>query len=92
MTDSLRAAMPSIDKIASKAQELATHSWEYGAVSQALIEIYDPSLSPFFGPAHSLESIEEEAIAQARGLTYAKKYIRTDQNALIDGEGMDNPI
>jgi hypothetical protein len=29
----------------------------------------------------------EVRIPQARGLLYAKGYIRTDQNTLIDGEG-----
>jgi hypothetical protein len=77
----------SIDIIASKAQALASHSWEYGAVSHALLEIYDPSLSPFFGTALNLDGVDSESIAQARGLTYAKNYIRTNQSILIDGEG-----
>jgi hypothetical protein len=73
-----------IDKIAARAEELATHSWEYGAVSNALIEIYDPSLSPFFG---DISTVRKETYSKARGLQYAKKFIVTDKDVLCDGEG-----
>jgi hypothetical protein len=77
-----------VDKIASKARELAQHSWEYGAISHALLEIYDPNLCPFFGPIpDKTNDLVEVKIPQARGLLYAKEYIRTDQSTLIDGEG-----
>jgi hypothetical protein len=73
-----------IDKIAARAEELAAHSWEYGAVSNALIEIYDSSLSPFFG---DISTVGKETYSKARGLQYAKKFIVTDKDVLCDGEG-----
>jgi hypothetical protein len=73
-----------IDKIAARAEELAAHSWEYGTVSNALIEIYDSSLSPFFG---DISTVGKETYSKARGLQYAKKFIVTDKDVLCDGEG-----
>jgi hypothetical protein len=77
-----------IDKIASRAEDLATHSWEHGALSSALLEIYSPFLSPFFGPFKLKKWLGTTALKEARGLNYAKRFIRTDQDTLIDGEGM----
>lgn len=80
-------AVSNLDEIAARAEESAAHSWEYGAVSHALLEIYDPSVSPFFGAYNSLEEIGDDTIRNARGLKFAKRFIRTDQSTLIDGEG-----
>ena len=82
---------PAIRKIAAKAQTLASHSWEYGAVSHALLETYDPDLSPFFGSTLTVDDIVKEKISQAEGLAYAKKFICVDQSTLIDGEGTQLP-
>jgi len=38
-----------IEKVASLAQSLPSHSWEYGAAAEALLELHDPLLS-VFGP------------------------------------------
>jgi hypothetical protein len=73
-----------VDKIAAKAKELAAHSWEYGAVSHALLEVYDPTLSPFFGDNYG---VADQLISNACGLTYAKDFIHVDQDELCDGEG-----
>ncbi|CAN9277558.1 unnamed protein product [Alternaria alternata] len=79
--------IPLIDKIAGKAKDMASHSWEYGAVSQALIEIYDPDLSPFFGHLYNVDRNHEEALMGCSGLQYARKFIVVGQDVLCDGEG-----
>ena len=80
-------AVPQFGKIAERARKYAKHSWEYGAVSHALLEIYDPTLSPFFGDFCSLEELDDDKIQQATGLKYAKEFICTGQATLLDGEG-----
>lgn len=77
------SASSRIDFVARKSQELASHSWEYGVISEALIELYNPELSVF----SQIDILKSEYDAVA-GLDYAKKYISTDKEILIDGEGM----
>jgi len=79
--------VPQVGKIAERAKEYAKHSWEHGAVSHALLETYDPTVSPFFGDFCSLEELDGDKIQQAAGLKYAKKFICTGQDTLLDGEG-----
>lgn len=75
---------PSLQLIEQKAKRLAGHSWEYGVILEALLELHNPELSvfakqPAFFSANALESVE--------ALKYVKDFIKTDGPVLIDGEG-----
>lgn len=75
-----------ISDVLAKAIEVATHSWEYGTVAEAILEWRDSSLSiwnnPF--PGGSGPKLDHANIA---ALSYAKPYIRTDNTTLVDGNG-----
>ncbi|ORY09815.1 hypothetical protein BCR34DRAFT_486633 [Clohesyomyces aquaticus] len=76
-----------LDKIVQVAKELAKHSWEYGAVSQALVEVYNPEISLFADTIDFKTHRESGVFKEAKGLVYAKQFIRLDQQTLVDGEG-----
>jgi hypothetical protein len=70
-------------KIEEQAKSLARHSWEYGVVFDALLETHSPHLSVYASavppPAFDLEVVP--------ALQFARKFIKTDRDTLIDGEG-----
>ncbi|KAF2722629.1 hypothetical protein K431DRAFT_319569 [Polychaeton citri CBS 116435] len=70
-----------------QADRLATHSWEYGTVAEALLELFDPHLavfSPYAFPSGKLPTPEPTRV---RSLSYAGPHIRLDNVTLIDGDG-----
>ena len=76
-----------IHKVLARACDKASHSWEYGATAQALLEFHTPELcvfgpDPF--PEGCLPEIDEHKVP---GLIYAKRFIETDERILIDGDG-----
>lgn len=72
---------------ADRAQELASHSWEYGTASQALLELYDPRLSVFSPQAFPGGKIPESNPHLVPALAYAKRQIRLNNETLVDGDG-----
>ncbi|KAF8996258.1 family 88 glycosyl hydrolase [Cyathus striatus] len=65
---------------------LPSHSWEYGAAAEALLELYDPHLS-VFGPApFPVPIVEKESVMS---LAYASKkiVIGRGQDGLSNGDG-----
>jgi len=79
-----------IQKVASVAESLPSHSWEYGTAVEMLLELYNPELSvfgdaPFDQKANSFDGV--------KALTYAKSHIilnladAAGANILIDGDG-----
>jgi hypothetical protein len=74
-----------IEKVLAKAQESASHSWEYSTVFEALLEYRDPTRSIFHDPfpAHETPVNAEELEA----LRYVKPLIRTDSTTLCEGNG-----
>lgn len=79
-----------INAVLQQAVRVATHSWEYGTVAEALMEWYDPAISiwnnPFPGgqvPTLNVEDVD--------ALTYIKPHIRTDNITLVDGAGKHTP-
>jgi hypothetical protein len=75
-----------IKKVVQEAKSLASHSWEYGAVSQALLELQNPELSVFAINSTNSTSL----LTNVEGLEYAKKFIRTTDDTLVDGTGIVN--
>lgn len=83
----LKMLVEPVELVVRKAKELAHHSWEYGVVSEALIELYDPHLSVF---SEDLAKVRERSSCKdsnVAGLEYAQRFIRLDQQTLADGEG-----
>ncbi|KAG7086885.1 hypothetical protein E1B28_002805 [Marasmius oreades] len=80
-----------IQKVSSQASILPSHSWEYGTASEALLELYNRSLSVFgcnpFPPGPGPESLASGG--GVPGLEYAsqKIVIGDPPNGLADGDG-----
>jgi hypothetical protein len=75
------------DTVATRACNKAKHSWEYGAASEALLELYNPELSVFGAdpfPDGKLPSIDPHSI---RALQFVRPFIQTSSHILIDGDG-----
>jgi hypothetical protein len=75
-----------ISTVLSKAIEVATHSWEYGTVAEALLEWNNSSLTiwnnPF--PNGQVPSLD---IDNVQALRYIKPLIDTNSDTLINGDG-----
>lgn len=66
---------------------LASHSWEFGAASEALLELENPEISvfgenPFPIPTSSI--CNQSSLA---ALEYVKPYIQLNSSELVDGDG-----
>ncbi|KAJ7283414.1 hypothetical protein C8J57DRAFT_1447551 [Mycena rebaudengoi] len=76
-----------IARVALRAEELPSHSWEYGTAAEALLELYDPHLSVFAPTAlFPVPTVSRDCV---RSLQYAanKIVLGTGENGLSDGEG-----
>lgn len=76
-----------INNIISQGRLLASHSWEYGALSEALLEWYNPESSVFGRDAFPDGKIPLLQVGEVQSLSYAKPNIRTNSTTLIDGDG-----
>ncbi|KAL0568394.1 hypothetical protein V5O48_013592, partial [Marasmius crinis-equi] len=75
-----------IQAVSSLAQSLPSHSWEYGTASQALLELYNSSLSVFGCDPFNVD-VQPYGV---RGLEYAQQVITISEdgkNALASGDG-----
>jgi hypothetical protein len=75
-----------INLVLAKALEVATHSWEYGTVSQALLEWQNASLSIWNNPFPK-SAVPKLDWNDVEALTYLEPHIRLDNVTLIDGDG-----
>lgn len=73
--------------VASQAQKLSTHSWEYGTLSQALLELYSPDLTAYSHYAFPHGIIPKVPYQDVPSLDYAAQHIRLNTSTLIDGDG-----
>jgi hypothetical protein len=74
-----------IEKVLAKAQETASHSWEYSTVFEALLEYRDPARSIFHDPFPEYEiPVKSEDLEAVR---YVRPFIRTDSTTLCEGNG-----
>ncbi|KAJ8073391.1 hypothetical protein PM082_011666 [Marasmius tenuissimus] len=86
-----RAAFPfnpgfNIEKVAALAEQLPTHSWEYGSAAEALLELYNPDISVFGSSPFPVPAIPKSEI---RSLQYADDRITigVPPNIFADGAG-----
>ena len=82
------AMPPSIAKVLDRAKEITSHSWECGALSEALLELFNPELSVFADdpfPSGRLPMFEDGA--RVPGLSYARQHIVRHGPTLADAEG-----
>ncbi|KAF9457817.1 hypothetical protein BDZ94DRAFT_1174858 [Collybia nuda] len=75
-----------IAKVAKLAESLPSHSWEYGATTQALLEFHDPLLSVFGPTPFPVQAYEKGSV---KALAYAadKILLGVGVNGLADGDG-----
>lgn len=80
-----------IQKVVALAESLPSHSWEYGMAAEALLELYNASLTVFGEAPLPVPTVSH---TEVKGLKYAKSKITLNQgqgrikvNALADGEG-----
>lgn len=75
-----------INLVLQKAVQVATHSWEYGTVAEALLEWHNPKDSIWNDPFPN-GTIPTLDIANTPALSYVKPYINTTGSTLVDGDG-----
>lgn len=76
-----------IAKVIAQGQRLATHSWEYGAFSEALLEWYNPDSSVFGKSAFPDGKVPVLQVDQVQSLSYVLPHIWTNSTTLVDGDG-----
>ncbi|KAI1800174.1 hypothetical protein F4811DRAFT_540260 [Daldinia bambusicola] len=76
-----------INSIISQGQRLATHSWEYGAFAEALLEWHTPSASVFGDNPFPDGKIPVLQVDSTPSLSYAKPHISANSDTLVDGDG-----
>jgi len=77
--------VPLVEK---QARRLSTHSWEYGTAAEALLEFHSPEISVFGEDPFPGGRIPYVDWTDVPALTYVEPFIRTDNDTLIDGDGM----
>ncbi|KAJ4287373.1 hypothetical protein N0V90_012772 [Kalmusia sp. IMI 367209] len=75
-----------IGAVLQKAIQVATHSWEYGTVAEALLEWNDPDLSIWHNPFPD-GKVPTLNVEDVSALTYIEPHIRTNSTTLVDGDG-----
>lgn len=75
-----------INAVLTQAVRVATHSWEYGTVAEALLEWDTPQLAIWKNPFPDGQ-VPTLNVDDVSALTYIKPHIRTDNVTLVDGDG-----
>lgn len=77
------------ERVLKRAISLASKSWEYGTLAQAMLELQNPSLTVFASepfPHSELPLVHDPSMVL--GLQYARSVIQTNNtDLLVDGEG-----
>lgn len=76
--------LPSLERVESRARQLASHSWEYGVVFEALLELHNPEFSVF---AKQPAFFSNDPLNDVEAIKCIRDCIQTDSATLIDGEG-----
>ncbi|KAJ4358429.1 uncharacterized protein N0V89_003012 [Didymosphaeria variabile] len=82
-----------IAKVATRAKELAAHSWEFGTAAEALLELENPELSVFHKHAFSHGKIASEVDNRCQSLKYVAQHIQIDGSKTLcaDDTGVADP-
>ncbi|KAI1342852.1 Six-hairpin glycosidase-like protein [Xylariaceae sp. FL0016] len=72
-----------IPKVVEQAERLATHSWEYGTLSETLLELFSPEVSVFGSQTFPYGSIPIVDPDSNRALIYARTHIKLGESNLI---------
>lgn len=81
-----------VANVMARALNVSAHSWEYGTTAQALLELRNPQISVFGDPFPHDQLPTALGIENVPSLTYAKPFIRLDNDTVIDGDGEPLPI
>ena len=76
-----------VANVMARALNVSAHSWEYGTAAEALLELSNPQISVFGNPFPHDKLPTVVSIEKIPSLTYAKPFIRLDNDTLIDGDG-----
>ncbi|KAI2617351.1 hypothetical protein GGR54DRAFT_203802 [Hypoxylon sp. NC1633] len=76
-----------VESIITQGQRLATHSWEYGTFSEALLEWYNPSFSVFGNNTFPGGEIPVLQVGTTKSLSYAEPHIVTNSDTLVGADG-----
>ncbi|KAK8035782.1 hypothetical protein PG991_001855, partial [Apiospora marii] len=76
-----------ISNVIAQGHRLATHSWEYGAFAEALLEWHDPRLSVFGADPFPGGGVPVVQVGDVQALAYARPHIWTNSSTLVDGDG-----
>ncbi|KAK2604185.1 hypothetical protein N8I77_007134 [Diaporthe amygdali] len=76
-----------INNVIMQGRRLASHSWEYGTLSEVLLEWDNPDLSVFGKDAFPKGEIPVLQISDVQSLSYAMPHIWTNSTILVDGDG-----
>lgn len=80
-----------VERALIKAQQSASHSWEYSTVFEALLEYHNPQLSVFHHDPFPHGQVPRVSIEEVEALRYVRLHIRTDTAGLSDGNGALDP-
>lgn len=75
-----------IEKVVELAKSKPSHSWEYGAATEALLELYDPELS-VFGSCPFPVQVKNPSQVVALDYAASRITIGTGPDALSKGDG-----
>ena len=76
-----------VAKVLSQAITLATHSWEYGTATEALMEWQNPEYSVFGANPFPNGKIPTLDINKVEALSYVKPHIRTGNVTTLVASG-----
>ncbi|GAB7343004.1 hypothetical protein MBLNU457_g1099t1 [Dothideomycetes sp. NU457] len=74
------------DFIESRARHLASHSWEYGTLSHALLSLHNPELTVFSPSAFPHGNLPELPLPLPAGLAYAQEHISVTADTLYPSD------
>ena len=74
------ASPATILKVLGVAQSVAKHSWEYGTVTQALLDWHDPDLSIWNKPFPDGNAVPQLNPDEVEALQYIKPFIEVNGN------------
>lgn len=76
---------------AQKMIDLASHSWEWGTASEALLELYDPDLSVFGSSPFPGGNVPTANPSSTFALQYAQQFIDTSGQVLVSDSAVGDP-